>query len=212
MRVHALRTFAALAAFAGLTMQAARAADLPSYATDEETIHGTISSVSGSDLYLRDDRGFVDHVRLRSATVVNPNDLQLSSGQPVSISGHNGGSVFIASQIDAATSQSDAPAPAGDPGGYAYDPYPDAAYPYPYYGYGPYYYPGYYGPYYGASIGFFFGGGYNHVYYNHGNYGHGFPGHGYGGGFGGHGVVGHSVGGRSVSGGGGARASSGGRR
>src|ERR1700722_17627993 len=181
MRIHALRTFAAIAAFAGLATQAARAADMPSYATDGETIHGTISSVSGRDLYLRDDRGFVDHVRLRSATVMNPNDLQLSPGQPVTISGHNGGSVFVASQIDAeaSQSQSDPSAYAGDPGGYAYDTSPDAAYPYPYYGYAPYYYPGYYGPYYGASIGFFFGG----RYYNHGYYGgHGYSGHGYGGG------------------------------
>lgn len=203
---HAVRTFTAVTAFAALTMGVAAAGDVPSYASSGETVRGTVMSVSGSDLTLRDERGFVDHVRLRERLVLNPADLQLSPGQPVTISGRNGGSVFIADEIDAVSS-SDAAAYPDTSDAYAYAPDP-GYYPYPYYG--PYYYPGYFGPYYGASIGFFFGGrGFGgHGFGDRGFGGRGFGGRGFGsGGFGGHGIVGHSVGGAGA-----AHVSSGGRR
>jgi hypothetical protein len=184
-----IRSFAAAVAFAALAIPAAASADgMPSYASGAgETIHGTISSVPGKyDVYVRDDRGFTDHVALHDGTVINPTGITLGSGQTVTITGHNAGSVFRADEID--TPYGGDPATYGDAPsaypayGYAYAPYP-YAYGYPGYGYG-------YGYPYGVSLGFYFGGGYGRYgygpyrgggFYGHGYYGHGYSGHGYSG-------------------------------
>ena len=216
-----LSTFAALASLAALSLPAAAQNSVPSYAMPGgETLHGTIASVNGSELTLRDDRGFVDRVAIHAHVAMHPADLQLAPDESVTIVGHADGRVFIADEI--ALTQS-GPAAYGDPGdngaAYAPDYAPDYApapidYPYPYYyPYYPYY--PYYG--YGASIGFFFGGGYGHYHgyrggYPRGGYGHGgFSGGGFSrGGFTGRtGAVGGSVS-RGVSTGGGH--SGGGRR
>ena len=212
-----LSTFAALASLAALSLPAAAQNSVPSYAMPGgETIHGTIASVNGSELTLRDDRGFVDRVAIHAHVAMHPADLQLAPDESVTIVGHADGRVFIADEI--ALTQS-GPAAYGDPGdnGAAYAPdYAPAPIDYPY----PYYYPYYpYYPYYGygASIGFFFGGGYGHYHgyrggYPRGGYGHGgFSGGGFSrGGFTGRtGAVGGSVS-RGVSTGGGH--SGGGRR
>jgi len=210
-----LSTFAALASLAALSLPAAAQNSVPSYAMPGgETIHGTIASVNGSELTLRDDRGFVDRVAIHAHVAMHPADLQLAPDESVTIVGHADGRVFIADEI--ALTQS-GPAAYGDPGdnGAAYAPdyapdYAPAPIDYPY----PYYYPYY--PY-GASIGFFFGGGYGHYHgyrggYPRGGYGHGgFSGGGFSrGGFTGRtGAVGGSVS-RGVSTGGGH--SGGGRR
>jgi hypothetical protein len=189
-----IRSFAAAAAFAALVAPISAPADgLPSYAAKAgETIHGTISSVPGRyDVYVRDDRGFMDHVALHDGTIINPSGQELGSGETVTITGHNGGSVFQADEIDTEYA-------GGDPGSsdgsqYAYGPYADApygyGYDYPGYGYG---YPGYgygYPGFYGLSFGFNFGGGYRHYRPGGGyGYGHGFNGHGSNG----HGFSGHS--------------------
>jgi hypothetical protein len=172
---------AALAGFAVLSLPAAAQNSVPSYASSAgETIHGTIASVNGGELSLRDDRGFVDRVAIHTHVVMHPADLQLAADQSVTIVGHADGRVFIADEIDLTQS---GPAAYGDAGNYgtAYGPdYVPApvAYPYPYYPYYPYYG----GPFFGASIGFYFGGGYGHYYPYRGGYHGGYPHGGYAGG------------------------------
>jgi hypothetical protein len=106
------------------------AATPPSYATTEDSIRGRIAGFDGKyDLQLRDDRGFIDKVRLHDGTIINPTGLRLSPGQSVTILGHNAGSTFDANEIDTP---------------YASYGVPVYAYGYPYYGY----------PYYGVGVGF----------------------------------------------------------
>jgi hypothetical protein len=111
---------------------------MPSYATGEESVHGTVSGFDGKyDLTVRDQRGFTDNVQLHDGTVINPTGLRLASGMTVTIYGHADGSHFVANEVDTPYHHS-----------YAYGPYP-----YPYYGSYPYY--GY--PYYPAvGLGFGF--------------------------------------------------------
>ncbi|HTV72733.1 MAG TPA: hypothetical protein VME66_03380 [Candidatus Acidoferrales bacterium] len=106
----------------------------PSYASQDQAIHGRVVSFDGSyDLAVRDDRGYVDHVRMHQGTIINPTGLTLAPGMVVSIDGYNAGAYFSATEIDT---------------------------PYTYYEGVPYYYGHpwfYYGP--SVSLGFFFGGG-----------------------------------------------------
>jgi len=203
MNITGICSFAAVAAFVTLTPALVASADsLPTYATAEgETIHGTVSSVPGKyDVYVRDDRGFTDHVVLHDGTVINPTGLALGAGETVTILGRTDGRVFRADEVDTAYSgDSEAYGNSGPEDGYApYPAYGDGPYVdgYPYgYGYG---YPGFYG----GSVGIYFGGGrggyYGHGYsgygsygYGHGSYGHGSYGHGsYGQGSYGHGSYG----------------------
>jgi len=108
--------------------------ETPSYATQDDQIHGRIAAFDGKyDLQVRDDRGYLDHVRLHDGTIINPIGLTLAPGMVVAIDGYNAGPVFEANEIDT---------------------------PYTYYGGVPYYlgHPWWYwGP--SVSLGFFFGGG-----------------------------------------------------
>ena len=73
----------------------------PSYANTEETIHGRVVSFDGGyNLRVRDDRGFVDNVRLHPGTVISPTGLTLAGGMTVTIYGQNRGSFFAANEID----------------------------------------------------------------------------------------------------------------
>ena len=154
-----LRSFTVVAVLASCSSVAA--ATLPSYATNEETIKGTIASVSGNHhISVRDDRGFVDEVTLHDGTVINPTGLKLAPGLTVTILGRNAGSSFSANEIDTPYSERSGVT-------YAYPYLVDGAFGAPY-GYG---YPGGYpvGPYYygapfAASVGVFFGNG----FYGHG--------------------------------------------
>jgi hypothetical protein len=108
-------------------------AALPSYArpvapSDEETIRGRVSAFDGKyDLKVRDDRGFIDDVRLHQGTIINPTGITLRPGMSVTINGYNRGHVFEANQIDT-------PYSAYGLGPYAYPPYPYyGPYPYGYY-------------------------------------------------------------------------------
>jgi hypothetical protein len=189
---------------------AAFADSVPSYAAANsgETIHGTISSAERNDVYVRDDRGFIDHVELHDGTVISPLGLTLGAGETVTITGHNAGPVFRADEVDAANA-GDAQAYDNSGPDQGYQPYGDGSYPYDYgypyaYGYG-YGYPGFYG----GSVGFYFGGGshrggyYGHGYSGRGSYGGGSYGRGsYGGGSYGRGSYGRGSYGRGgVSGG-----------
>jgi hypothetical protein len=115
----------------------ALAQTLPSYASPGgEAIKGRISGFDGKyNLSVRDDRGFVDNVKLHDGTVINPIGLRLVTGMRVTILGRPDGSAFLADEIDT-------PYHYGYP--VAYYPYP--AYPYPYWG----------GPYYRVGFGFHF--------------------------------------------------------
>jgi hypothetical protein len=120
----------------------AAAQTLPSYArAGGDTIHGRVSGFDGKyDLSVRDDRGFVDHVKLHDGTVILPTGLTLRPGMRVTISGRPDGPVLLADEVDT-------------PYRYAY---PRVAYyPYPVYPYPAYGYP-YWGPAYGIGLGFHF--------------------------------------------------------
>ena len=95
-------------------------------------IHGRILSFDGAyALRVRDEKGYVDNVRLHQGTIINPTGLTLAPGMVVSIIGYNAGSYFAANEVDT--------------------PYTYQA-GYPYYAGRPW---SYYGP--GVSLGFFFG-------------------------------------------------------
>lgn len=134
--------FAGVAAFALLGPAAALAQPIPSYAeppppsyaSGEENVHGRVISFDGQySLQVRDERGFVDNVRLHPGTIINPTGLTLAPGMIVSILGYNAGPYLAANEIDT----------------------PYAFYAgVPYYAGHPWYY---YGP--TISLGFFFGNG-----------------------------------------------------
>jgi hypothetical protein len=103
---------------------------MPSYAIRRvETIRGTITGFDGKyTLYVRDVKGYLDHVTLHDGTIINPTGLKLHEGIPVTISGHADGSTFAADQIDTPYQKTYA---LGYP--YAY-PYYGPYYPYPFWG------------------------------------------------------------------------------
>jgi hypothetical protein len=118
----------------------AAAQSVPSYAHNEESIHGVVSTFDGKyDLSVRDQRGYVDKVEMHDGTVINPRGLTLHSGMSVTIYGHGDGPRFVANEIDT-------------PYHYAYSPYGYAPYA-PYAVYGGYYGPG---PYFRSRVGLWF--------------------------------------------------------
>ncbi len=118
----------------------ASAQDVPSYAQQDEVLHGVVASANGFDLSLRDARGFIDRVKLHQGTVIRPRGLTLAAGQTVTIYGYSRGDHFDANEIDTPYRRR-----------YAYYAYPGPYYAYP----GPYYgYP--YGPSFGFGLGFHF--------------------------------------------------------
>jgi hypothetical protein len=122
------------AALAGVLLEAVPASaqeSVPSYARPDESVHGVVQKANGYDLEVRDDRGFIDRIKLHDGTVINPTGLKLAPGQTVTVHGQTNGSVFEASEIDTRYHYT-----------YAY------AYPAPYY---PYYY-GYPYPVYGPPV------------------------------------------------------------
>lgn len=126
---------AALALAAGPA--AAQSGELPSYATGEERISGRIASIDDKyHLHVRDDRGYIDSVTLRDGTIINPTGLRLVAGQSVTILGHNGGTSFMANEIDTPYART------GFAPVYGYPAYPYRVYAYPAYGY-PYAYRAY---------------------------------------------------------------------
>lgn len=124
-RIHKLGSIAlGLSLLATALPSLASAQDKPSYATsDEDTVHGRIVSVDDQyNVSVRDDKGYVDHVRLHQGTIINPTGLSLHAGMTVTVLGFNSGNVLAANEIDT---------PYNYVPGYAYGP----AYPYGY-GYG----------------------------------------------------------------------------
>jgi hypothetical protein len=113
----------------------------PSYGSDEEVVRGRIAAFDGAyDLQLRDDRGFIDNVRLQQGTIINPTGIRLAAGMSATIYGVNSGTYLTANEIDTPYDAYGAVPP------YPVYPYayPYAFYPYPYpnfsigIGFGPY--------------------------------------------------------------------------
>jgi hypothetical protein len=166
-----------------LAAQAQSAAD----GSQDEVIHGTIASLEGQyTIYVHDQRGFVDTVRLHDGTIINPTGLTLEPGQSVEIHGRTDGHVFDANEIDTPNADVDS----GDSAGYSTDdappPAPVYVAPYPYYSYYPAYaiaYPAFvslgFGFGWGCCYGGYYGGFFGHGYFGPGYYGHGYYGHGY---------------------------------
>jgi hypothetical protein len=99
--------------FPAVPAQPAAAAALPTYAraTDEATITGRISSVRGTTVVVRDDRGFLDHVELHRGTAINPTGLTLAAGMKVTVFGYDRGAQFAADEVDAPYRYAPAPPP-----------------------------------------------------------------------------------------------------
>jgi hypothetical protein len=96
---------AAITAFVLLTSSAVQAQNIPSYAQpqpmSDEQIRGRIVGFDGAySLALRDERGFVDNVRLHQGTIINPVGLALEPGMIVCVMGYNVGPYLDAEEID----------------------------------------------------------------------------------------------------------------
>jgi hypothetical protein len=136
---------------------------VPSYGrpvAPQEQIKGTVTGFDGAYIvYMRDDRGYDDHVSMHDGTVINPTGTRLVEGMPVTIYGHANGPTFDAYRIDVAV---------------AYTPYGGYGDGGGYYGGGyPYYGAGYYGggyPYWGIGIGIGLGFGWGCCGYGWGGY------------------------------------------
>jgi hypothetical protein len=174
MNLHPRKITTVLAALVALTLQAAAAETTPPYATTDEAIHGSVSSINGRALSLRDERGFVDNVALHAGTIITPTGIELEPGQAITVHGHADGGVFRADEIDAYAVSYAQP--------YAADPYvayadPYLGYPDPYFGYGYGY--GYgYDAFFGSSVFFGFG---DRGFRDRGFRGHDFSGRGFSG-------------------------------
>jgi hypothetical protein len=97
-----------IAAFAALMLSlplAAGAQSAPTYAQpapgQDAQIQGRVTSFDGGyQLQVRDEKGYIDNVRLHQGTIINPTGLTLAPGMIVSILGYNAGSYFDANEID----------------------------------------------------------------------------------------------------------------
>ena len=77
----------------------------PSYAEPDfegvQRIEGHVASFDGGyRLTVRDERGYVDRVRIHPGTIINPTGITLEPGMVVSIIGENEGSYFSGDEID----------------------------------------------------------------------------------------------------------------
>jgi hypothetical protein len=95
----------ALTGFCLMLPIAAQAQDIPSYATGQfpadANIHGRVVGFDGGySLSVRDEKGYIDDVRLHPGTIINPTGLTLAPGMVVSVLGYNAGNYFSANEID----------------------------------------------------------------------------------------------------------------
>ena len=84
---------------------AASAQSAPSYAQpapgQDAQIQGRVTAFDGGyQLKVRDEKGYIDNVRLHRGTIINPTGLTLAPGMVVSILGYNAGTHFEANEID----------------------------------------------------------------------------------------------------------------
>ncbi|MBV9718126.1 MAG: hypothetical protein JOZ77_02320 [Candidatus Eremiobacteraeota bacterium] len=208
----------------------------PTYG-NQPAIKGTLSGFDGQwTVYMRDDKGYTDHITLHQGTIINPTGIKLLEGMRATVYGYADGPTFQANRVDVAYSPYSPyyggdgnPAYGyGDPGygyggygGYGYGGY---GYGYPYVGLGiginwgwgwgwgwPGYwgYPGYWGGWGGYCCGYYGGGYYRGPYYHGPYYRSGTVGAPVRGGYYGHGYYGGPHGGTVNGGGGHAPVSSG---
>lgn len=147
-----VKHFMTAAAVLTLLASGAANAQVPTYAqppgavavSDDLQIRGRVVNFDGEyGITIRDERGFLDNVRLHPGTIINPTGIRLEPGMIVSIIGYNAGPYLDANEVDT---------------------------PYTYYGDIPYY-DGHPWNYYGPSIGFGFY--FGNVGWWHGDYFHG---------------------------------------
>jgi hypothetical protein len=96
---------------AALALPATARADTPSYGMTSgvQTIHGTISAISGKyGLTVQDDRVGLASVTMHRGTIIDPTGLQLKPGMQITIAGHADGRTFDANEIDAPVEYLDA--------------------------------------------------------------------------------------------------------
>ncbi|MBV8068140.1 MAG: hypothetical protein JO113_09180, partial [Candidatus Eremiobacteraeota bacterium] len=154
----------------------------------QTAIKGTLSGFDGQWIvYMRDDKGYTDHITLHQGTVINPTGIKLLEGMRATICGYADGSTFQANQINVAYSPyspyygaNGQPVTGygyggdsgyGDSGGYGdpgYGGFGYGGYGYPGYGYGSY-------PYFGIGINWGWGWGWGWP-----GWGWGYPGWGWG--------------------------------
>lgn len=92
---------ASVAAATAVLVNVSPASAQPSYAMREESVGGVVRSFDRPyDLYVRDNRGYVDHVLLHQGTIINPTGITLYGGMRVTVYGRAEGSVFAADEID----------------------------------------------------------------------------------------------------------------
>ena len=81
-----------------------QAQEIPSYTVTpdgEERITGRIVDYDGGyNLIVRDDRGFLERVKLRSDALISPPGFSFPSGTIVSILGVNTGGYLLARELD----------------------------------------------------------------------------------------------------------------
>ena len=113
---------------------------LPTYAVPTPTyslggaIKGMVTGFDGQWIvYMRDDRGFDDHITLHQGTQINPTGIRLLEGMRVAIWGYADGPTYQANRIDV----TNAPQAYYGYGGYPFYGYGYGGYPYGY-GYGGY--------------------------------------------------------------------------
>ena len=101
MNIRTLITAFITASAIGSTVGPVMAQTTPTYAAQDQQIHGRVISFDGAyTLQVRDDQGYVDDVQLHQGTVINPTGITLAPGMVVSVDGYNAGSYFDANQID----------------------------------------------------------------------------------------------------------------
>jgi hypothetical protein len=101
MNIKTLTAALIVASAVGATASQAMAQTAPTYATQDQQIHGRVISFDGAyTLKVRDDQGYVDTVELHQGTIINPTGITLSPGMVVSVDGYNAGSFFAANEVD----------------------------------------------------------------------------------------------------------------
>jgi len=104
-----VKQFMTAAAVLTLLASGAANAQAPSYAqppealaaSDDLQIRGRIVNFDGEyGISVRDERGFIDNVRMHPGTIINPTGISLQPGMIVSVIGYNAGPYLDANEVD----------------------------------------------------------------------------------------------------------------
>src|ERR1700676_748259 len=101
MNIKVLAVALIAAAAVAATVRPVIAQTTPTYAAQDQQIHGRVIAFDGAyALQVRDDHGYVDDVHLHQGTIITPTGITLSPGMTVSVDGYNAGSYFAANEVD----------------------------------------------------------------------------------------------------------------